>query len=281
MGLLLVVVHGYSQSPDIFRAEYMSMPKNASEVGFTRIKLLGNLPLKGKSEHFFVVGFDYSAISYDIERDVPFDESNLDRLYVIDVNVAYVYQWNSDWRIIGVLTPRVASDFNTGWRNDNLNLNMTFGAFKDKKEIAKPYKLVFGLAFNSAAVVRIPLPVIFFEKAFHPNWTYTVGVPKMGLKHIVQKKHWLQAETILDGHFVNIQNGISIPEVKSASAVSSIVIIATMGYQYKFTKDMSIYGFFGRTVWQDGSLRDDNRKGVFALNKEPSLYFRTGFRIGI
>ncbi|MEA1787047.1 DUF6268 family outer membrane beta-barrel protein [Arenibacter sp. GZD96] len=278
---VFALVSCFGQSPDIFRIEYMTMPRNASDVGITRVKVLGNLPLKGKSEHFFVVGFDYSGISYDIGREVPFDDRALDALHIIDINVAYVYKWNADWRFIGVITPRMASDFSVGWRNDNLNLNMTFGAFKDKKDVDKPYKFVIGLAFNSAAIVRIPLPVIFYEKEFHPNWTYTVGVPKTGLKHILKKKHWLQAEAILDGHFVNIQNNIAIPGANSASAASSITILANLGYQYKFNKDFSVYSFFGRTLWQDGTLRDSNRSGVFALNKEPSFYFRTGFRIGI
>lgn len=275
------MLQGFGQSPDVFRAEYMTMPKGSADVGFSRIKVLGNVPIKLKSNDFIVVGVDYSGIKYDFGRELPFDEDVIQNLYVIDLNLAYVYTYNEDWRFIAVVTPRLASNFTDGWQNQDFFMNITAGAFKEKKNIDKPYKLVLGLSYNSAAVVQIPLPVVFYEKAFHPNWTYTLGVPKNGLKYIIKKKHWLQAEVILDGHYVNIQNGLLLPGNSNASAVSSIVVLGTLGYQYKFTKDFSIYGFFGRSIWQDGVLRDQERKEVFALNKLENLYFRTGVRLGI
>ncbi len=275
------VIIGFGQSPDIFRAEYMSMPPGSADVGFTRIKLLANAPIKLESEDYIVLGIDYSGIKYDIEKEVPFDKDVIRNLSVIDINLAYVYRYNPDWRFIGVVTPRFASNFANGIQNQDFFLNVTVGGFKEKKDIEKPYKLVLGLSYNSAAVVQIPLPVVFYEKAFHPNWTYTVGVPKNGLKYIIKKKHWLQAEVILDGHYVNIQNGLLLPGNDMAAAVSSMVVLGNLGYQYKFTKDISIYGFFGRSLWQDGALRNEDRKVVFALNKMENLYFRTGVRIGI
>ncbi len=278
---ILVAIHCYSQSPDILRLEYTSMSSSFANLGFSRVKLLGNLPLKGKSDHFFVVGAEFNSIVYHIQTELPFDDGPIKNLYMVDLNLAYVYKWNNDWRIIGVVTPRVASNFVNGWENDDLNLNMTMGAYKDKQDVDRPYRLVLGLSYNSAAVVRIPLPVVYFEKMFHPNWSYTVGVPKTGLKYITDKKHFVQTEIVFDGHYVNLQNGIVLPNNQVSSVVSSIVILATMGYQYKFTKDISIYGVFGRTLWQNGVLRNDDRSEVFALNKQPSLYFRTGFRIGI
>jgi hypothetical protein len=278
---LIAVGQCFAQSPDIFRAEYMSMPKGAADVGFSRLKLLANVPIKLKSDDYIVLGADYSGITYDYGRELPFDSETIKNLYVIDINLAYVYSYNEDWRFIGVITPRLASNFSEGWQSQDFFLNVTIGGLKEKKNIEKPYKLVLGLSYNSSAAVQIPLPVVFYEKAFHPNWTYTIGVPKNGLKYIIKKKHWLQAEVILDGHYVNIQNGIMLPGNDTAAAVSSMVVLGNLGYQYKFTKDISIYGFFGRSIWQDGTLRDQDRKAVFTLNKMENLYFRTGVRIGI
>ncbi|UWX55821.1 hypothetical protein NYZ99_05280 [Maribacter litopenaei] len=54
-----------------------------------------------------------------------------------------------------------------------------------------------------------------------------------------------------------------------------------MGYQYKITKDMSVYLVGGHSLFQNGALRDNERKDIFTLYDEAGLYFRTGFRIGI
>jgi hypothetical protein len=44
---------------------------------------------------------------------------------------------------------------------------------------------------------------------------------------------------------------------------------------------MSIYLIGGHSLFQNGALRDIDRKDIFTLNDEAGLYFRTGFRIGI
>ncbi len=278
---LFATVMGFAQSPDILRVEYMTVPGGDSEVGYSRVKILGNVPLKGKSDHFFVVGVDYSGIKYTIPESLPFTNDDIENLHVIDLNIGYVYKWNEDWRLIGVITPRVASNFSEGWKSDDVFMNFTVGGFKEKKDIDKPYRLVLGIAYNSAAVVQIPLPVVYYEKFFHPNWSYILGVPKTGLKYLFKNKHLFQSEVMLDGHYANIQNGIVLPNTNVSAAVSSVLVLATLGYQYKFTKDISAYGVIGRTLWQDGVLRNNNREEVFALNKQPIFYFRTGFRIGL
>ena len=42
---------GFSQTPDVFRLEYMMMPENDSEVELSRIKLVANVPIKVKDSN--------------------------------------------------------------------------------------------------------------------------------------------------------------------------------------------------------------------------------------
>ena len=271
----------FAQSPDIFRLEFMLMPKNKAEAELSRYKLVANIPLKVRETDNIIVGAEYNYLAYKLGDTGFFDSSGLENLHVVDLNLAYVYKHNENWRFIGVVTPRLSSTLTNPLENGDLSVNVTVGAFKDKQQIEKPMRLVLGIAYNSTVALRIPLPIIYYEKKFHPKWTYVVGVPKMGLKHHLKENHMIQTEFILDGYFVNLQNNIILPNTGFASSVSSSAALVTIGYQYNISKNMSFYGYAGHTIFQDGVLRDQDRNDIFTLNDEPSLYFRTGFRIGI
>jgi uncharacterized protein DUF6268 len=278
---MVCTFNGYTQSPDIFRLEYMLMPKNNADAELSRIKLVANIPFKVREIDNVIVGAEYNYLAYEIGGDTPFDKTGLENLHVVDLNLAYVFKYNEDWRFIGVVTPRLSSTLTNSLENGDVSVNVTVGAFKDRQNIEKPMRLVLGLAYNSTVALRIPLPIIYYEKRFHPNWTYVVGAPKTGLKYHLKKNHMIQTEFILDGYFVNLQNNIILPNTGFASSISSSAALFTVGYQYNITKNMSFYGYAGHTLFQDGVLRDKDRNDIFTLNDEPSLYFRTGFRIGI
>jgi hypothetical protein len=272
---------GFSQTPDVFRLEYMLMPENDSEVQLSRIKLVANVPIKVKDSNNIIIGGEYNRIAYDLRRDVEFNNAGLSLFHVLDINFAYVYKYNEDWRFIGVLTPRLASTFTKPLENGDFGINITVGAFRDRQKIEKPTRLVIGIAYNSSVVYRIPLPFIYFEKRFHPNWTYVLGAPKTGLKFHPNGKHTIQSEFILDGYFVNLQNNVLVSDTGLASSISSSAALITFGYQYNITKVMAVYAYAGHTLFNSGVLRDNDRNDIFTLNDQSSFYFRTGFRIGI
>ncbi len=271
----------YAQSPDVFRLEYMIMPKNKADAQLSRYKLVANMPLKVREADNVIVGAEYNYLAYKLGGNEYFDSEGLENLHVVDLNLAYVYKHNDNWRFIGVLTPRLSSTLTNPLENGDVSINVTVGAFKERQDIDKPMRLVLGLAYNSTVSLRIPLPFVYYEKRFHPNWSYVVGAPKTGFKYHIDDNHLIQTEFILDGYFVNLQNNIILPNTGFASSVSSSAALLTIGYQYNISKIMSFYGYIGHTVFQDGVLRDEDRNDVYTLNDEPSLYFRTGFRIGI
>lgn len=276
------VTFSTAQTPDVFRAEYMVMPENSSEVTTTRIKLLANVPIPvRKKQDFMVLGAEYTKFHYTVPQATLPNAGDLSNFHVLDVNFAYVYKWNNDWRFIGVVTPRWASTFTEGMQREDFNMNYTAGAYKEKKDADKPYRLVLGLSYSATSPIRVPLPFVYYEKRFRPNWAYTVGVPKTGIKLYTKKQHFFQAELFLDGYYVNIQNDILLSNNNLATDISHTALLLTLGYQYKFTKDISIYLLGGHTITQNGVLRNSDRASVFTLNNGPGLYFRTGFRIGI
>ncbi len=272
----------FGQTPDVFRAEYMIMPENGAEVETSRIKLVANIPIPVRNkEDFLVIGGEYNRYNFEVPNGVFPNSSDIKKLHIVDVNFAYVYKLTEEWRLIGVITPRWASNFVAELQQDDFNINYTAGAYRDRKNIEKPYKLVLGVSYNSSSPVQVPLPVVYYEKRFRPQWAYILGVPKSGMKYFTPKEHFFQMELFLDGYYVNIQNDILLPNNNLSTDVSYAALLFTVGYQYKITKDMSVYLIGGHSLFQNGALRDIDRKDIFTLNDEAGLYFRTGFRIGI
>ena len=280
--IFLITISGINaQTPDVFRLEYMSMPKNKDEVALTRLKIVANVPIKVGKEDNFIIGGEYNKFAYVLDQEVAFDKDVFKDFHVIDLNLAYMYRYNEDWRFIGVVTPRISSTLNEPLQKNDIAMNVTVGALKEKKNIEKPTRLVLGLSYNSTVAFRIPLPVVYFEKRFDPKWTYVIGAPKSALKFYRTEKSVFQTEFILDGYYANLQNNILLPNGNSASAISSSAALITLGYQHTIAKNMFVYGFMGHTLFNNGVLRNEERKESIILNNESSFYFRTGFRIGL
>ena len=60
-----------AQSPDIFRLEYMIMPKNDAEAELSRYKIVANVPLKVRENDNVIIGGEYNFLAYKI-GDNPF-----------------------------------------------------------------------------------------------------------------------------------------------------------------------------------------------------------------
>lgn len=280
--LLTWVHYTYGQTPDVIRVEYMLMPKNNAEVETSRIKLVANIPIPVRDKQdYVVIGGEYNRYNFEVPDAVFANSNDIKKLHIIDINFAYVYKLTEEWRLIGVVTPRWASNFGSGLQQEDFNINYTAGAYRDRKNVEKPDKLVLGVSYNSTSPVQVPLPVVYYEKRFHPQWAYILGVPKSGMKLYTPKGHFFQSELFLDGYYVNIQNDVLLPGNSLSTDVSSTALLLTVGYQYKITKDMSVYLIGGHSLFQNSALRDADRKDIFTLNDATGLYFRTGFRIGI
>ena len=281
MALLCTGISG-AQTPDIFRAEYMMMPRNSEGAELSRIKLVANYPFILKDSSNIIIGGEYNRLSYGLNREnIPDGIEGLRHLHVADFNLAYVHRYDEFWRIIGVVTPRLSSTLSAPIGKGDITLNATVGVLKEKKHIDKPTILVLGIVYNSTVALRVPLPIVYYEKRFHKHWSYVVGAPKMALKYHFNEKHQLQSELILDGYYVNLQNPILVPGSGAAMAISSSGSVGTLGYQYAIQKSVYLYVYGGHTLFQKGVLRNSDRDNIFTLNDGHNFYIRAGFRIGL
>ena len=279
---LLFGFFALAQTPDLFRLEHTIIPENDSGIRTSRYRAVLNAPIKLKEDNYLVIGAEYNRYSFRIGQPLGFDSSTLERLHIVDFNLGYTFKWNDTWRFIGAVQPRLASNFVQGVENNDFRVNLAGVLMKEKKEIDKPFRLIVGLTFNSATGLPFPLPILSYYKRYHPNWSYTIGIPRQDFKyHSNSGKHVIQAALFLDGYFVNIQNDVLLPNNVVGTSISLSALVAGLGYQYKFTKYISLYGLVGYSLLQEGRIRDGNRNSALTLNDEGNIYLRTGFKIGI
>ena len=238
-----------AQTPDLVRLEYTVIPENDTGIQTSRYRAVLNAPIKlSDKDNYLVIGAEYNEYHFDINRPLPFEYGSLESLHIIDLNLGYTFNWTEDWRFIAAITPRLASNFELGIENNDFRLNASVAFMKERKDIERPYRFVLGLSYNSATGLPFPLPLINYHKRFHPNWSYSVGVPRWDIKyHSTDNKHVTQAALFLDGYFVNIQNDILLPNDNVGTAISLSALVSAVGYQYKFTKEISIYGLLGKS----------------------------------
>jgi hypothetical protein len=277
----LNTVCGFAQSTDIMRLEYTMLPKNDSEVQTARWRFLFNLPVKVGVDQYLVTGAEYNQIDFDNSGTLPFDGSELKSLHVIDLNLGYIFKWNPNWRFVGIVSPRLASNFIEGVQSDDLRLNFSAAFWKEDPDAEKPFRLVIGLSYNSATGLPVPLPLINYYRRFHPNWAYVLGIPKSSFRYYFNDRHIMETAVFLDGYFVNLQDDILLDDGNIGSSISLSTVVGAFEYQYKISKRLSFYGIAGYAFFQNGLLRNDKRKNVYVLNKEGNIYFRTGLKISI
>lgn len=271
----------WAQSTDLVRIDYLRIPENNSGIATSRYKVLLNVPIKLKNERYFVIGGEYNRFDIDFSRTQPFGTEQLETLHVADMNLGYITRWNDNWRLIAIATPRMASNLLDGVVTKDFFINATATLWKERMDAEKPFRLVLGLSYNSTTGLPFPLPLISYYRRFHPNWSYTLGIPRSNFKYHIADRHTLQLALLLDGYFINLQDDILLPDGRIGTRISLSTLVGAVGYQFNLSKMMSFYTLLGGSIEQEGKLRDNKRVDVFLLNREANLYLRGGFKISI
>ncbi|WP_318311521.1 DUF6268 family outer membrane beta-barrel protein [Flagellimonas crocea] len=262
--------------------EYLNIPENDTGIKTQRYKTLINLPIKlNEKADYLITGMEYNRFDMGYSQNLPFDKRELIRFHIIDLNVGLITKWNENWNLVTILTPRMASNFVTGTVTGDFFMNATATLWKERANADKPYRIVLGLTYNSTTGLPVPLPLINYSRRFHPDWSFTLGIPKSGLTYYISDKHSFEMALLLDGYYINLQNNIPLENGQVASKISLTSLLGTFIYEYRITKRMSLFAMAGRTVVQEGILRNDDEGKVFLLNDESNFYIRTGLKIGI
>jgi hypothetical protein len=281
--MLLISFFANAQLTDLARLEYSFIPKNKSEDEYTRIRALVNFPIEIKEDSYFIIGAEFNQIYLNLKDNYPFDTSLLETITVIDLNFAYTYKMNDDWRVAYSISPRLASTLNMKITNSDFFLNGGVFFIKDRtkaKDLIKPYRLILGLTYNTTTGVPFPLPLVSYFRKMNEKWSYTIGVPKMNLKYAINQNKSVQSFVGLDGYFAHLQRPTAI-NGQEVDNISLSLLIAGLGYEHQFTKHLVWFAYSGFTLRLNNVLRDKDRKNVYTLDNVNAFYLRTGIKFKI
>lgn len=281
---VLAFAEAYSQGTDLFRTEYTYFPQRNSDNSFRRFRTYVNVPLKIGEGTYLVPYLEYRNIHLLVRDTQEFEQFGTDRYESFEVSMGYTRPLKNDWRFgsrVGVL---IASNFDSGSAiSDDYFLSASAYFIKNRtkrEDGGKPWRLIVGVQYNTTAGRPFPLPYFNYYREFAPKWSFTLGAPKMNVVYRFNEKHQVQWYARLDGFYANIQDNIGTVN-GLADNVSMTTAMAGPGYQYNFTKHISVYVYAGYTIFNDIRLRDDSGGDVRNVNDSNTFYSRAGLKFKI
>jgi len=280
LGLSCISIN--AQLTDLARLEYSFIPSSKSEDQYTRLRALFNYPIKIKNDNYLIVGAEYNRILLNLRENYPFDRSTLSALNIIDLNIGYTFRTSEYWRIGLKINPRIASTLNSTITKDDVFLNGGVFLIHDrtKADIKRPYRLVFGVTYNTTAGIPFPLPFINYFRRVNQNWSFSAGIPKSNLKYYFTDLSTLQLFAGIDGYFANLQEPLMV-NGQEVNNISLSVIVGGLGYEYGFTDHLFGYIYSGYTFRLNNILRNSERDEIFKINQRNAFYLRTGIKFKI
>ena len=277
----------FAQLNDLVKVDFTIIPKNSSEIEYTRTNVLFNLPVKLKKEkEFLFLGLDYNHFNLRMERnDLPFDKEEVNDFQSLDLNIGFTKPLKNDWRL-GV---RLSPGFSTNLRAKRLSfedviLSGVVVFIKDKRkslDVKKPWQLIVGASYSGNRGFPFPLPFISYYRMFRPKWSYNVGIPKSNLQYHLTNSHRFKLYAELDGFTANLQRGVAIENYVAAESINMSLLISGLQYEYHMTKNIQIYARSSYIFSNSVNLRDTNKDNIIEIDTSNSLYFRTGVRFKI
>ncbi|PSG86314.1 hypothetical protein [Aurantibacter aestuarii] len=276
-------MHLTAQTSDLLRVEYLNIPNNNSKNSIQRFRGFFQLPLKINENDYFVVSGDYRTTNLEFNNNIPFETKDLENIQRIEATLGYVHRTEGDWIYAGNAGLRLASNFVGKMVSDDYIYVANVYAIRDrtrKEDVEKPSRLILGLNYTTTPGRDFPLPIINYYKEFHPNWTYTLGVPKTNVRYKIDDKNHVQTFVTLDNFHANIQKNL-IVDNKLAEHISMTTILGGVGYEHYFTDHLLYYAYLAYTISNDHRLRDNDREDIYTFEDQPSVYLRTGLKFKI
>ena len=284
-----------AQTTDLARLEYMYLPFSKSDNSLNRFRTLIQAPIKIHKEknNFLVIGAEYRFLDIqikDAEDVAAFGNNMVNSSQRFDFYIGYTWEHNDDWRFGAKAGPKIQSDFEGKLQSQDFIYEVGIYAIRDKRrnlvEGEKPSRFVAGLTYSNTPGRWYPLPILNYYKRFHPNWTYTLGVPKTNIRHYLNSSHKdaLQAYITLDNDFANIHapfvpiSSGQNPHGKVAQSIQTTIGLVGLGYEHFFTKQFLFYAYAAHSVYTNFRLEDADGEKVYQINDKNSPYFWTGLK---
>ncbi|ARN77915.1 hypothetical protein BST97_07840 [Nonlabens spongiae] len=282
--LVLAFAKADAQGTDLFRAEYTYFPQRKSDNSFRRFRTFANIPLKVGEGTYFVPFIEYRNVHMVIRDTERFQEFSTDRYESYEIALGYTQPLKNNWRFGSRAGVLIASDFDEAKPvKDDYFVSASAYFIKNEKKRddgGKPWQLVVGVQYSTTVGRPFPLPYLNYYREFKKDWSFTLGAPKMNLRYRFDDKNSVQLYARLDGFYANIQNDVDT-NGGIGDNISMTTAMAGPGYQYNFTKHISVYVYAGYTFLNEIRLRNTDGDDVKIINETNTFYSRAGIKFKI
>ena len=283
--LLLYGVLACGQLSDLARIEYTYLPKGDSNVGYHRVRGLFSYPVKIKEGNYLLLGLDYSNIELSFDSSIDaFDTQVIQDFQLLDINLGYTFRLNSDWRIGARFTPGFSSNLvkNISLEDAVFSTDLVF--IKDKTRdtgTKKPFRLILGISYSENRGFSYPIPFVSYYRKFHPKWSYNLGIPRTNLQFHISRKSRVKLTAELDGFTANIQEPLLLEGDEIAERINLSLVVAGLRYEFKFGRNFELYCTLANVFFSNAELQDSKNRRVIGIDKNSTVYLRTGLRFKI
>ncbi|PVW14787.1 hypothetical protein DDV96_08460 [Marixanthomonas spongiae] len=290
---ILICSTAFAQTTDLARVEYLHIPFSKSDNSIQRYRALAQIPIPVDEDKngIFVVGLEYRYVDYSLkdEEDIAaFGEHMVNSSQRMYSYLGYTWKPNDTWRFGAKAGARINSTLEGKIGGDDIVYEFGIYSILDKKDdttVAKPYRLILGLTYSTTPGRNYPLPLINYFKEFHPNWTFTLGVPKTNVRHYLNDSHKdaIQAFATLDNIFANLQTNFvpmspQNPNGKQVENIEHTIGLLGLGYEHFFTEHFLFYGYAAHSVYNNFRLENNDGDKIYEINTTNTPYFRAGLK---
>lgn len=280
-------VNGIAQPMELLRLEYAFFPGQNNQNSFQRIDTFADIPIKINDKGTYLIPrIAYRYFKFGGNEQTVFANQRSEVFQSFQAWLGYTFKMKNNWRFGTRLGAMLSSNFESDEisRNDLFYLAIVyFVKSKTGEGVAKPWKLILGASYPTIAGDLYPLPLAFFYQELNKKWSYTIGVPKTGIKYKLNTRLTAQTYGAIDGYFANIQNESGAPVAQSGSFdnISMRIISIGAGYDYRLTKIIYMYTNAGYTISNVLRFTNGNLNTTFDITDKNTFFVRGGLRIKI
>lgn len=228
-----------------------------------------------KGKILILNNINYRRVNFSY-RNFPAGGTEIDQAQSIEYTAFMIDSLSDKWKMVAVLVPGIASDFESSLSSDDFTLQAIFGFIRT---YSKNFDLGFGLAYIRDFGPPLPLPFIYIDWKINENLNAKGIVPTdMALTYKLNPRIDLGISLKIIGNryhgnpnkFTNVSN----PQMEYSEGTLSPFT------QIHLTKwlHLSIEG--GYAVYRNFEFLDGD-DSVQSLDLEPAGYIRTRIVLGI
>lgn len=258
------------------------VPLGSSDITFSSVefkKRIKTFKLSEDNTSFLRFGLAFSG------ADIEHEESNeinkhLEDFFRVGLTFDYIKTLNKKWGVLGVLRPRLSSNFSTGVTSDDFNI---FGLLALNFQNSENSKFTFGVMYANTFGSSLPLPYINYWKRFNEKWEMNIGFPRTGLTTTLSDRVKIHSFLELQGYSSNISKNIKNDKFidnRTAERMNYKDSSVGLEYEYRFNKWI-LKTKAGYTLKREFTLESGDDEIAYEFSVDKNLFVGLSFGLNL